>query len=87
MKLANERSWLEAIVETNSLTAVNLINNDEITNHLDKTLIVDCKRLKETMLLNLVHVLREENKCVDYLSKLGRTQGEQRIYACYGTND
>lgn len=42
MKLANERAWLEATIETDSLIAVNLINKEKIDNHLDKALIEDC---------------------------------------------
>ena len=39
------------------------------------------------MLLDLVHVLREGNKCADYLSKLGRIQGEQLMRVMVPTNE
>ena len=87
MKLAKERTWLEAIIETDSLTVVKLINKDEIDTHLDKTLIGDCKKLKEDMMLELLHVKREGNKCADYLSKLGRTQGEQLMRVMVPSNE
>ena len=70
MKLANEKAWLEAVVKTYSLTVANLVNKEETDNHQDTTLIMDCKKLKEDMILELVHVPREGNKCADYLSKL-----------------
>lgn len=53
VRRAMTRVWLEAIVETDSLIAVNLINKEKVINHPDKTL---CKKLKEAMLLDLVHV-------------------------------
>ena len=65
MKLANERAWLEVIVESDSLIAVNLINMEDTENHQDRTLINDCKNLKEAMHLELIHVMREGNKCAD----------------------
>lgn len=71
-KLTNERAWLEATVETDFLIAINLINKDEVANHSDKTLIEDCKKLKEAMLLDLIHVGRKGNKCADYMSKDAR---------------
>lgn len=74
MKLANEKSWLEAIVEMNSLSAVCLVNKEEIGNHPDKIVIEECIKLKEATLLEMVHVLREGKKCAYYMSKLGRVQ-------------
>ena len=70
MKLANKKAWSEAIVETDSLIVVNLINKEEVANHPDKTFIENCKKLKEAILLELVHVRRKGNRCVDYMSKL-----------------
>ena len=60
MKLANGKSWLKVILERNSLTTVNLINKEEIGNHLDKTLVVeDYRKLKDNMRLEFVHVFRK----------------------------
>ena len=86
MKLDNERSWLEAIVETNSLTTVNLINKNDIKNDSNKMLITDCRKLKEAMMLEVMHVLRKGNKCTDYLSKLGRIQREQIMRVMVSNN-
>ena len=66
---------------------VNLVNKNEIDNHPDKTLIGDCKMLKEDMLLELLHVKRECNKCTDYLSKLKRIQGEQLMQVMIPSNE
>lgn len=39
------------------------------------------------MLLELVHVRREENKCADYMSKLGRVQGDQAVRVMVPMNE
>lgn len=87
MKLANERAWLEATIETYSLTTVNLINKEKVDNHLDKILIEYCKRLKEAILLDLIHVHCEGNKCADYMNKLGRVQGKKIVRIIMPTNE
>ncbi|KAM7494023.1 hypothetical protein LguiB_028632 [Lonicera macranthoides] len=87
MKLANERAWLEATIETDSLVAVNLINNEADGNHPEKTLIQDCKNLKEAQLLEIKHVHCEGNKCADYMAKLGKVQGEQYMKVLVPPNE
>ncbi|KAM7471142.1 hypothetical protein LguiA_009325 [Lonicera macranthoides] len=39
------------------------------------------------MQLDLIHVLRKGNKCADYMSKLGRVQGEQAMRVVVPTNE
>lgn len=58
MKLPNKIAWLETIIEIDYLTTVNLINMENTENHLDKTMIQDCKKLKETQRLELINVRR-----------------------------
>ncbi|KAM7464625.1 hypothetical protein LguiA_032746 [Lonicera macranthoides] len=82
-----EDTWPEAIVETDPINAVNLINKDDIENHSDKTIIRDCMTLKETMCLELTYMLREGNKRADYMSKLGRTLGEQAMRVMVPTTE
>lgn len=72
-------------MEIDFLTTVNLINKEEIGNHPDKTLIENCMKLKDTMLLDLVHVLRDSKKCPDYMFELGRIQ-EQAMRVMVPTN-
>lgn len=84
MKLANDNFFFEVIVETG---AVNLINKEEIENHPNKTVIEDCRMLKDAMFLEPVHVLREGNKCADYMSMLGRVQNKQAMCVMVPTFD
>ncbi|KAM7475367.1 hypothetical protein LguiB_022610 [Lonicera macranthoides] len=39
------------------------------------------------MQLDLIHVLKKGNKCADYMSKLGRVQGEQAMRVVVPTNE
>lgn len=88
-RLTSEIGWLEAIIETNSLEAIHLINNNgiDISNHLIRALIQDCKTLMGNSLLDITHTLREGNKCVDYMAKLGQVQGEQLLKVMVPTTE
>lgn len=87
MKLTNERASQKQPWREYSLIAVNLINKYEVANHPNKMPIEDCKNLKEAMHLDLLHVHREINKCANYMSKLGRVQGEKTIRVVVPPND
>lgn len=72
MKLANERAWLEATIETGWLIIVNLIKKEKVDTHSNKTLIKDCKKLKEVMLLDFIYISHKGNKCVNCINKFER---------------
>ncbi|KAM7504752.1 hypothetical protein LguiB_003656 [Lonicera macranthoides] len=47
LKLAKERDWEGMELESDSLTAVDIVNNkDEVSNHPERNLIEDCRKLK-----------------------------------------
>lgn len=72
LKLAKERNWKKAIIKSDSEVAV---HSCDIENHLDKTLISDCRRLVDELDADVIHMLTEGNLCVNILAKIGINQG------------
>lgn len=79
LKLAKERGWEEMELDSDSKTAVDLINNNnEVENHQEMMLIKTCRKLKIDTKAEVGHILRG-NKCADGLAKLGAPQSELHV--------
>ena len=88
LKLCKDRNWISVLVESDSQSAVNLINGEEdVDIHQDRILIEDCRRLIRDMNTSVLHVLREANKFSDKLAKIGGKQGEQAVRMLIPTED
>lgn len=64
--------WERIPIETDCLTAIKLIITYRV-------LIEDCRELIKDMIMEVVHVLNEANKCADNLAKIGEEQGERLV--------
>ena len=67
LKLARDRNWQKVIIESDSEVAVDLVHPCDIENHPDKTLISDCRRLMVELDADVIHILREGNRCADMI--------------------
>ena len=80
LQLCEERNWEGISIETDCLTAVKLIIGDvNDDHHLDQVLIEDCRKMIKNLNTEMVHVLREGNKCADKLAKMGGEQREMSV--------
>ena len=66
-------------METDSEQALELIETGEIENHPAKIIVQDCRVLLRDLEAELIHSLREGNRCADMLAKVGINQGEEDI--------
>ncbi|GAU17933.1 hypothetical protein TSUD_330570 [Trifolium subterraneum] len=72
------------LVETDSLEAINHIEEANIEHDLYGSLVSDIRSLMQrNWSLNLVHSVKEDNGCADILSKLGAEQHEVYCYHAY----
>ncbi|XP_058737868.1 TMV resistance protein N-like isoform X3 [Vicia villosa] len=72
------------LVETDSLEAINHIEEANIEHDAYRSLVADIRSLmKRNWSLNLVHSLREDNACADILSRLGAEQHEVYCFHAY----
>ena len=79
LKLIQERMWNNAIVERDSQLIVQLLSVVTEENHPLSIMIKDCKALLELWKVELLHTLRERNRCADKLTKLGAAQPSEAI--------
>lgn len=63
-------------VESDSLMAVNLINEEFDGCHPQSNMIFETKALKTRTGASLSHVPRSANECADHLARLGAEQNE-----------
>ena len=64
---------LEAVeIEVDAKSIVDLVANDNSTNHFITSLVDDCRTLASQIPhKKIVHCFREANKCADALAKIG----------------
>ena len=79
LKLAKEKNWKRVIIESDSEVAVDLVHPCDVNNHPDKVLIMDSRKMMDELDADIIHTLREGNRCADILSKMGINQGEQAM--------
>nr|GMD79395.1 LINE-type retrotransposon LIb DNA [Ipomoea batatas] len=73
LSIAKTRGFLKIIAETDSLSTVQVLGNEEDPSLDANTLVSDCKTLvKSFQEIRIVHVLREGNPCADYLANFGQ---------------
>ncbi|KAM7506927.1 hypothetical protein LguiA_017380 [Lonicera macranthoides] len=58
---------------------MDLMHPCDVENHSEKVLIQYYRNLMDEMDASVIHILREGNRCVDILPKMGINQGEQDI--------
>lgn len=67
-------------IESDSLAAINIINDDdEMENHPERIFIENSRKLKEEVKAQIWHVLRKANRCAVKMAKLRRSQREQLV--------
>ncbi|GLT57157.1 hypothetical protein SLA2020_301450 [Shorea laevis] len=74
LQLAVNKGFIRLCIETDSLTAFNLLSKESCTYHPLTALILDCRELLSRIpYADIKHVFRESNMCADFLSKLGHS--------------
>ncbi|GLT95270.1 hypothetical protein SLE2022_129620 [Rubroshorea leprosula] len=72
LQLAASKNFSHLLIETDSLTAVNLLSKDPIENHPLSSLVFDCRDLLRCIPhVKISHVMRESNMVADILAKMG----------------
>lgn len=66
-------------IESNSLVAINLINEDFDGCHPQSNMIFETKALKTRMGATLIHISRSANECADHLARLGAEQNDHLV--------
>lgn len=74
-----EKGYCNIQVESDSLTAVKLINEDATGDHPNNSLIQDSRMLLESTQSSLAHIYREANSSADHLARKGAEQLEDLI--------
>lgn len=69
-----------ARVETDSMLAFSLIQNQKESGHPMMSLIEDVKTLLKELNSIVQHTFREGNKCADFLAKMGASQELPFVY-------
>lgn len=80
LMLCKERNWHVITVASDCQIIVNLINKDnKEESHLNQILIDDCKELKNDMHDEVIHIMREANRCADVPANMGSEQLDQEV--------
>ncbi|GLT36867.1 hypothetical protein SLA2020_112150 [Shorea laevis] len=80
LQLAVSRNFSHLLIETDSLSAVNLLSNDSIDNHPLSSLVFDCRDLLRCIPhVKISHVMRESNMAADILAKMGHDLSEDFV--------
>jgi len=66
-------------IESDSLEAVNLINEGPFERYTHQALITDSKILLDRTRANFVHIYRETNQSADHLARLGAEQEDNLV--------
>lgn len=74
LKLAMDRNLKVIILETDSLTASQLINDSSNDNHELNNIICDCRFMLRWLESEVKHIFREGNHCADLLASLNFQQ-------------
>lgn len=76
LKLAWRKGYRRIILELDSVTAVNLILGNEVSNEGDRVIVDSCKELLSRQReVKVEHVLKEANKVVDWLANWAMSLG------------
>ena len=68
-------------VELDAQIVVELMNNDNISNAINSSLVVDCRLLNaQVPLIKVVHCYRKANFCADALARIGSLQDLNILY-------
>ncbi|KAK3020321.1 hypothetical protein RJ639_046533 [Escallonia herrerae] len=68
------------IIETDSTAAIQLILEQENTNHQLRGLVSDCRYIVQRCRYQIHHTLREGNKCANLLANYGADQPHPLTY-------
>ncbi|GLT84201.1 hypothetical protein SLE2022_024470 [Rubroshorea leprosula] len=80
LQLAVSRNLSHLLIETDSLTAVNLLSKEPIENHPLSSLVFDCRDLLRcTPHVKISHAMRESNMAADILAKVGHGMSEDFV--------
>lgn len=74
-----EKGLCNVCTDTDSLTGVELINEDYPACHPQQALIMDSKMLLTCTQTSLVHILRQANQSADHMARLGAEQTEEFV--------
>lgn len=67
-------------IETESYNAHDLINGEsDVEHHPERILIEDCRLMLRETGFELIHILREGNKCANTLARYGGLQREMAV--------
>lgn len=79
LNMAHEKGWNRALIESDSMEAVDLVNNEEDSHHPLANIIEDCMELKKALNARVGHIHREGNRCADWLANKGRQQQDRFV--------
>lgn len=76
LNMAHEKGWNNAHLESDCKNEVGLVTKEAEANHPCANIIEDCIGLIRITKAHVTHVLREGNRCADWLSKEGNRQDD-----------
>lgn len=74
-----EKNMQNVVIESDSLMAVNLINEEFEGSHPQSNMIYETRALKSRTGAILNHISRNANECADHLARLGAEQNEHLV--------
>ncbi|KAH0750151.1 hypothetical protein KY290_029383 [Solanum tuberosum] len=79
--LAKKYDLKKVIIKTDSSKPLKwlCLTSSILESHPDRVVIEECKSLISELRIVLIHNLRQENNCADYLATLGRIQQEDMV--------
>ncbi|KAL7265055.1 hypothetical protein ACSBR1_002914 [Camellia fascicularis] len=79
LTIAFEKGYKDLTIETDSLSAIELLKEGSVVSSSIRSLVEDSKFLMQRCGYTIQHVLREGNNSADSLAKLGATQAEPLV--------
>ncbi|KAI8529633.1 hypothetical protein RHMOL_Rhmol12G0239900 [Rhododendron molle] len=84
LKIIMERKLKNVSIESDSLTTVNLIKEDNLSNHPQSVLINEAHYIMAMTNTLIEHTYRSANQCADHRARMGVEHTDDRARFCYG---